>query len=124
MTSCRTPSTSLPAIDGDAGQTVAAAAEGSFRGGVFVVTLTGDIDLMVEETLRGLVAQFRDSGSGLASVDVSAVTFVGSPGLAFLQRLHDIAVDRGGSVTVLGASGACLRTLVLVGFDASFTLMP
>jgi anti-anti-sigma factor len=124
MTPCRTPSTSLPPVDGAARQTVDAAATGSFRGGVFAVTLTGDIDLMVEAMLQSLVARFRDSRSGLAIVDVRAVTFIGSPGLTFLQHLQDIAKDRDGSVTALGASEVCLRTFALVGLDASLTLLP
>jgi anti-anti-sigma factor len=94
------------------------------RGGLFVVTLTGEIDLMVEPALLSLVEQFRDGRSAVATVDLRRVTFMGSTGLTLLSQLRDVALERGGSVTVLGASGARLRTLALVGFDATFALVP
>jgi anti-anti-sigma factor len=74
--------------------------------------------------LLSLVEQFRDGRSAVATVDLRRVTFMGSTGLTLLSQLQDVALERGGSVTVLGASGARLRTLALVGFDATFALVP
>lgn len=56
-------------------------------------------------------------------LDPREVTFIGSTGLAFLSGLLQIAQELGGTVTLMGASGLCLRTLTLVGFDTTFELV-
>lgn len=89
----------------------------------FVVILAGEVDLDVAADLVGIVESFRASGAASATVDLRSVTFIDTAALTFLGRLREIALERGGSVTVAGASGAPLRTLTLVGFDTDFAIV-
>lgn len=93
------------------------------QAGAFAVTLTGEVDLMADVELTRMVEDFRTAGSARATVDLRAVTFIDTAALAFLARLREIALERGGTVTVIGASGASLRTLTLVHFDTIFDLV-
>jgi anti-anti-sigma factor len=92
-------------------------------GGRFEVTLSGEVDLVAEPELSRLVEAFRRDPCSSAVVDLRAVTFFDTTGLSFLDGLREVALQRGGAVTVVGASGACLRTLTIVGFDTSFDLV-
>jgi len=102
---------------------VAGSPPSTHRAEPFAVRLTGDVDLVTAPQLERLAEEFRASGCASVSVDLRAVTFIDTAGLAFLARIRVIALERGGTVTVLGAAGICLRTLTLVGFDTSFDLV-
>jgi anti-anti-sigma factor len=93
------------------------------RSGDFAVTLTGEVDLAKKTDLARIVDAFRGASAASVSVDLHAVTFLDTTCLTFLGRLRDIAVQRGGTVAIVGASRSCLRTLSLVGFDSEFHLV-
>ena len=78
---------------------------------------------MVEPDLHALLGQFRAGRSAVATVDLRAVTLFGSTGLDFLARLNELALERGGSVSLLSPSRVCLRMLAIVGFDSTFELV-
>lgn len=92
------------------------------RGGVFAVTLSGDMDLTLVPELLDLVGRFEAGRSAVATVDLRAATCFGSTGVNFLVHLRQIAHARGGSVTLLGASPSCRRILAIVGLDTAFDM--
>jgi anti-anti-sigma factor len=92
--------------------------------GVFSVKLQGAVDLPEEHVLNSFVQDFREGDLLSARVDLRQVTFMDSTGLAFLVRLRRTALERGGEVTLVGASGICLRALQIVRFDTVFTMVP
>lgn len=92
--------------------------------GVFSVRLRGAVDLPEEPVLTSFLQDFREGHMPSARVDLRQVTFMDTTGLAFLVRLRRTALARGGEVTLVGASGICLRALQTVRFDTVFTMLP
>ncbi len=92
--------------------------------GVFSVRLSGAIDLPEEPVLTSYLQDFREGHWPSARVDLRQVTFMDTTGLAFLVRLRRTALERGGQVTLVGASGICLRALEIVRFDTVFAMVP
>jgi anti-sigma B factor antagonist len=88
----------------------------------FVAALAGEIDMERTSELHQLVAGFEASAASSAVIDLSAVTFMDSTGLGTLSRLRNVALGRGGGVTLVGASAQVTKLLAIVGFDGAFTL--
>jgi len=86
------------------------------------IVLWGDVDLIRNAELQGLVREFQDSGSKSVSVFMGEVTFVDSVGLAFLVELRGVAQSRGGQVQVVDAPEPALRLLRLVDVAGQFVL--
>jgi len=80
-----------------------------------LITLAGDIDLNQVEALRALHAAFQRSTAPNVIVDMSDVTFFGSEGCGLIARLHRVAQQRGGGLTLVNASPAALRVVEICG---------
>ena len=90
--------------------------------GVFSVTLDGEVDLLRQDELQGLVLAFRASDDVSARVDLGAVSFVDSTALGLLSQLRNIALERGGEVVLVDPTPSCLKLLRIVGFDKVFVI--
>ena len=75
------------------------------------IRAAGALDLSTAGALYRRLEEIRDQGARSIRVDVSAVDFVDSPGLAVLLRWHDEAVDRGERFSIEGARGLVKRVL-------------
>ena len=84
------------------------------------VVLAGEIDLATaadtDAALRNGVAEAKAAGSGMV-VDLAAVTFLDSTGLACLARASTELARCGGVVRVEGASAMVARLLELAGLQ-------
>lgn len=84
------------------------------------LVLTGDVDLAtapaVDELLRTSVAEAKAAGQGVV-VDLSAVTFLDSTGLACLARASTDLAQGGGVFRVEGASPMVARLLEVAGLQ-------
>lgn len=79
-----------------------------------VVRLAGELDLSTIPRLEGRLIRQARSGPRLV-VDMSAVTFIDSSGIALLLRTHRAAVD--GIRTVIAEGSQVERVLRLAGID-------
>ena len=75
------------------------------------IRAAGALDLSTAGELYRRLGEMRDDGVRSIRVDVSAVDFVDSPGLAVLLRWHDEAADRGDRFAIEGARGLVKRVL-------------
>ena len=80
--------------------------------GARLIVLSGEIDLAVVDELRLLLA-----ADGNVVVDLSAVTFIDSSGIAALLAAHRRQQTSGHSLWVQGAHGPVSRVLEITGTD-------
>lgn len=88
-------------------------------GGVHVVTVTGEVDMLTEPTMSQAVESVIAGSDGRAVViDLSGVSFFSSTGMSALLRAQDLASRRGISLGIVAeGTGQVLRTLQLTGLD-------
>jgi anti-sigma B factor antagonist len=94
------------------------------RDPLYTVIVAGEIDMVRATEFDDLVSGFEASGAANAQIDLRQVTFIDSTGLGALARIRQIAVDRGGRVTLVGPGRATSRLLTLVGMDEMFEIIP
>ena len=91
------------------------------EGGLVVAALSGDVDLesspRARELLMGLV---RDGRSVV--VDLSAVSYIDSSGVASLIEAFQLAKRSGTGFALLSPTPAALRVLQLARLDRVFTI--
>jgi anti-anti-sigma factor len=86
------------------------------HGELLIVTVSGDVDLAIAPALESaLVEAATDEPAGAVQVDLSAVTFLDSSGIAALVRGRHAAEEHGVGYRVTGASGAVREILELTG---------
>lgn len=81
------------------------------------VQLVGELDHARGSDLDEVVDAFARSDHASIDLDVSAVEFIDSLGLSMLVRLHALAAERGGRVTVVGPRRQFSRVLHVSGID-------
>lgn len=101
----------------------AAASAGSFgvelehQGEATVVAASGEIDLVSEPELRERLDAALEERPSLLVVDLTAVSFVASCGLAALLRARQQAETQGAEVRLVATERAVLRPLQATGVD-------
>ena len=93
-------------------------------GPVLQLALSGEIDLRRATELRKTAEAYERGDVPSVHVDLSAVTFLDSIGLAFLARLARTATARGGEVVVSGAQPIVRRVLEVSGLLTVLRLEP
>jgi anti-anti-sigma factor len=83
-------------------------------GDVPVVELSGEWDLDNAATLRTALAELAADGAERVVIDLSATAFLDSTAIQALVAV----VQKRVAVTVRGARGTVLRTLMMAGMDA------
>jgi anti-sigma B factor antagonist len=86
------------------------------------LALHGDIDLTDCALLDDALDQVTAFPPCPLTVDLTAVTFFGSTGLAFLTQLHRHAAGGGHSVTLADPPPLVRRVLEICGFDRVFAI--
>ena len=87
-----------------------------------VLTVTGEVDLAVYETLVGQVQDWLKP-SRQVFLDASAVTFLDSMGLRALVQLQQLAADKGAGFTLVAPSDPVERVMELSGTRQVFTIL-
>lgn len=93
--------------------------------GVLVVSASGELDMTTSPQLRQALGEALDeAGGAVVIVDVTSVTFVGSPGLAALFEAAINAKQRGGPLRIVvdHTRPAVVRPLQVSGLEAVLTL--
>ena len=93
----------------------------SFDAGTALITLSGEIDLALRAGLE-FAAEEAILRSLPVRVDLSAVTFMDSQGLAALLRARQEAESSGGSLRLEGVPARVLKLLRLTRLDSVFTV--
>ena len=88
--------------------------------GAVVLTVTGELDMLTTPRLRAAVSEALDeaAGTALVVVDLTKVSFLGSPGLAALVEAVSKARQRGGPLRiVVDNARPVVRPIELTGLD-------
>jgi anti-sigma B factor antagonist len=89
--------------------------------GAMVIAPSGEVDLQhsprLRKTLMDLMLDRRD-----VVVDLSAVAYIDSSGIAALVEAYQMARRNGGLFTLAAISGPALRVLKLARLDRVFTI--
>jgi anti-sigma B factor antagonist len=94
------------------------------RGSAVVVSVRGELDLATVPVLRDrldTVGEVSDSPAPLV-VDLSAVTFIGSAGLALLVDLHNKCTDRGTQMALVATGSVVPRAIQVTALDQVFAM--
>jgi anti-sigma B factor antagonist len=90
-----------------------------------VLSMSGDVDIATE-------AEWRERGEAVlaehpelhdVTIDMSAVTFLDSRGMAVLVHLHAAALNRGGKLTLVGVPPRIVKALAVAGLDQVFQVI-
>ena len=90
--------------------------------GLVTITLNGEIDLLVIESLDQALATVGEAQPADAVVDLGGVTFIGSQALSFLVRLHHLTSEQGRLTTLHNVPPMVRKAMVTVGLDLLFAL--
>jgi anti-sigma B factor antagonist len=94
------------------------------RGDAVVVSVRGELDLATVPVLRDrldTVGEVSDAPSPLV-VDLSAVTFIGSAGLALLVDLHNKCAERGTPLALVATGSVVPRAIQVTALDQVFAV--
>jgi len=93
--------------------------------GLAVVTLTGRLEAVAAADLRLRLEQSDVSGCPVVVIDLGAVDFIDSAGLAVLVRQRRTCRESGGDVVLVRpASDPAMRVFRLTQFDQVFRMLP
>jgi anti-anti-sigma factor len=79
--------------------------------------LEGDLDLLASDELAKVLLPLCERPGAVVEIDLTAVRFLDSTGIALLLRSHRRAGASGGKVVVTGANGPVERVLHATGAD-------
>jgi anti-anti-sigma factor len=94
------------------------------RGSAVVVSVRGELDLATVPVLRerlDSISEVSDSPSPLV-IDLSAVTFIGSAGLALLVEQHNKCEERGTPMALVVAGSVVPRAIQVTALDQVFAV--
>jgi len=87
------------------------------RNGCALVAVDGELDLSTAEQLEEALGPAIHDATGPIVLDVAALRFCDSAGLAVLVRTHNQLSDQGRRLVIAGPSGPVLRVLELSGLN-------
>jgi anti-sigma B factor antagonist len=91
--------------------------------GAAVVALTGDVDLQTSPQVRQQLLECLDRQARIV-VDLSAVSYIDSSGVASLVEAFQVSRKKGASFSLASVSSAAMRVLSLARLDKVFTIHP
>lgn len=92
------------------------------RGSAVVVTVRGELDLATVPVLRDRLDSMAPGAPSPLVIDLSAVTFIGSAGLALLVDMHNKCSERGTSLAVVAAGTVVPRAIQVTALDQIFAV--
>jgi anti-sigma B factor antagonist len=94
------------------------------RGSAVVVSVRGELDLATVPVLRERLTSVQEVASVPSPlvVDLSAVTFIGSAGLALLVELNNRCVERGVLLALVATGTVVLRAIEVTALDQVFSV--
>ena len=89
-----------------------------------VVAVSGEIDLFTAPEFKQRMSAPIDAGLRQLVVDLTGTTFIDSSSLGVLIGAHRRLKLRGGSLVVVCANEAIIKTFKITGLDGVFTVAP
>jgi len=89
--------------------------------GHHIITLTGEFDLETSPHAREILLQAVNQGTKLL-IDMAAVTYIDSSGIATLVEVFQRAKKKGSMVTFICLNPAVMRVLMLARLDKVFVI--
>ena len=86
-----------------------------------VVALTGDVDLQTSPAVRLKLLESLEKHKRIV-VDLSAVNYIDSSGVASLVEAFQVSRKKGASFSLASVSAAAMRVLSLARLDKVFTI--
>lgn len=94
------------------------------RDGRTIVALDGEVDATNSQRLRAALSALVTDDHTRIILDLTALTFVDSSGLAVFIYLHKLTGRHGGWVRLSGADGTVHRLLSLTGLTRTVPIYP
>ncbi len=91
------------------------------QGGLQIVAFEGDVDLEHSPAARAVLLEAVERGSGVL-VDLSAVGYMDSSGVASLVEAYQESKKRGARFALVAVNPPALRVLELARLDRVFTI--
>lgn len=91
--------------------------------GAAVVALNGDVDLQTSPEVRQKLLESLEANAKVV-VDLSAVNYIDSSGVASLVEAFQVSRKKGASFSLASVSSAAMRVLSLARLDKVFTIHP
>lgn len=111
-----------PATGTDDGQDQLISLDARDVGGCRLVTIAGEIDMVTTPTLRSYLRQEVEQVSSALVLDLRAVTFLGSSGLAVLVEVLDWTRDQGIALRLVSDCREVIRPLEATGLQELFDM--
>ena len=89
--------------------------------GAAIVALTGDLDLQTSPIVRQKLLETLEKHERIV-VDLSAVDYIDSSGVASLVEAFQVSRKKGASFALASVSAAAMRVLSLARLDKVFTI--
>ncbi len=86
-----------------------------------IVALTGDVDLQTSPAVRQKLLESLEKHKRIV-VDLSAVNYIDSSGVASLVEAFQVSRKKGASFSLASVSAAAMRVLSLARLDKVFTI--
>jgi anti-sigma B factor antagonist len=115
----RVTSSDLPVPDNVAGQAVSVTVDRF--GDMVVLAVSGEVDMLTAPQVKAAVVSVLAGSPPVMVIDLLAVSFLGSAGLAVLVEAAQTAGERT-RLRVVAAGSATLRPLQATGLDQSLTV--
>jgi anti-sigma B factor antagonist len=87
-----------------------------------VIVLTGEVDIATTPAFDDAVQEVTTVGTTDLTIDLSAVTFIGSTGLASLLKAQRAVEDAGGRFSLASPSRSVVDLLHMTHLDQRFEL--
>jgi anti-sigma B factor antagonist len=87
-----------------------------------LIELEGAIDLLNAGDLSVALCAVIDADRARHVVDMSAVSFINSSGMAMMLHVHQHATVAGASVTWRGLQPSLMRALCVIGLDSALNI--
>ena len=84
------------------------------------VAVAGELDILTAAHLEGLLTEIIENGSPRVEIDARDLTFCDATGLQALVAADEIAMRRGGGLTLTDAPPLLRRILRITGLDRRF----
>jgi anti-sigma B factor antagonist len=94
------------------------------RGGAVVVAVSGELDLATVPVLRERLDSLEEVSTAPSPlvVDLSALTFIGSAGLALLVDLHHKCAERDIPLALVATGSVVPRAIQVTALDQVFSM--
>ena len=89
--------------------------------GAAIVALTGDVDLQTSPVVRQKLLESLERHTRIV-VDLSAVNYIDSSGVASLVEAFQVSRKKGASFALASVSSSAMRVLSLARLDRVFTI--